>query len=69
MYLEFKDTFHYHDGTHILCRWNTAVNMLNDYIKQHIDEHVEVLFYNTVYLSDKHFSQTCILVRVGRLKK
>ena len=59
MYLEFKDTFHYHDGH--LERWHNAVDKLNDYIKQHPNECVEVLFYNTVYLPDKHFSQTCIL--------
>lgn len=59
MYLEFKDTFHYYDGH--LDRWHNAIDKLNDYIKQHPNERVEVLSYNTVYLPDKHFSQTCIL--------
>lgn len=59
MYLEFKDTYQYHNGHSDL--WLSAVDKLNEYINQHRRESVEVLSYNTVYLSDKQITQTCIL--------
>ena len=59
MYLEFKDTYKYHNGHSE--PWLNAVDMLNEYIQQHRRESVEVLSYNTVYLPDKQITQTCIL--------